>query len=266
MKTPLNHNSKSHSGIVAILDALGTSKYDDKKIIEFISARKSVLSDFNEKFSEAGKKFEIKDIDKSVKIFTFNDTVIITFKFSAIITSEIDTGRLHIFLIAIRKMFYDSLKKDILFRGSIALGSFYIDEESNTVMGQAITDAAAWYNKSNWIGVHMTPRTYLITKNADLDIDKDTINYYLIEYNIPMVDASTLHSYCINWPKAFYVKTINENYDDKINQKNELLKILLKQMIVGVENKYINTINFFDAAEKIRERILIRQKKARKSK
>jgi hypothetical protein len=39
-----------------------------------------------------------------------------------------------------------------------------MDEKSNTVMGDAIADAAQWYEKSDWIGVHFTPRSYMQLK------------------------------------------------------------------------------------------------------
>jgi hypothetical protein len=66
------------------------------------------------------------------------------------------------FFTIMRKFLVDSLGKGIFFRGSIAIGTFYANEDTNTVMGQAVTDAAAWYDKAEWIGVHATPRASML--------------------------------------------------------------------------------------------------------
>jgi hypothetical protein len=29
-------------------------------------------------------------------------------------------------------------------------------------MGEAVTDAAAWYERANWIGIHATPRASML--------------------------------------------------------------------------------------------------------
>jgi hypothetical protein len=47
------------------------------------------------------------------------------------------------FSILLRRFQVDSLLHGILFRGSISVGRFHVDDESNTVMGPAVTDAAA---------------------------------------------------------------------------------------------------------------------------
>jgi hypothetical protein len=32
----------------------------------------------------------------------------------------------------------------------------------NLIMGEAVTDAAAWYERANWIGIHATPRASML--------------------------------------------------------------------------------------------------------
>src|SRR5262245_44703107 len=139
MKSPKDRET----GIVAILDALGASAYSDPEIQRFMRSRANVLGLLNQKADDVPGDIK-RDM---ITTFTFNDTVLITLRTR-------DTGPslkdISSFFLVLRKFFVDSLAHQILFRGSIAIGTYYVNDETNTVMGQAVTDAAAWYDKANW--------------------------------------------------------------------------------------------------------------------
>jgi len=49
-------------------------------------------------------------------------------------------------------------------------------------MGQAMTDAAAWYDKADWIGRHATPRTSMLIQKW-VDRGKKPKSHLILEYN-----------------------------------------------------------------------------------
>src|SRR5881628_2187217 len=102
-----------------------------------------------------------------ITTFTFNDTVLIILRTGA---KEPTLRNISSFFTILRKFFVDSLAHQILFRGAISIGTYYVNDDTNIVMGQAVTDAAAWYDKADWIGVHATPRaTLLIQRHLERD-------------------------------------------------------------------------------------------------
>jgi len=137
MRTP----SEREHGIVAILDALGAATYGDTEIKSFIDSRRRVLQLLTEKaldvFGQIGADM--------ITTFTFNDTILIVLRTGQ---QEPRLEQISDFFTIMRKFLVDSLANRILFRRSIAIGSFYANEETNTVMGPAVTDAASWYDQS----------------------------------------------------------------------------------------------------------------------
>jgi hypothetical protein len=145
---PSRHGDKQW-GLVDILDALGAPNYSDEEISQFLRSREIILGLLTEKAESI--LGEIKK--EQLSTFTFNDTVLILYRTQPETTAR-DFRR---FFTLLRKFVVDSLVQGILFRGSVAVGSFYVNDETNTVMGSAVTDAAAWYDRADWIGIHATP-------------------------------------------------------------------------------------------------------------
>src|SRR4051812_17854855 len=134
MRTPASQG-RTH-GIVAILDALGASHYSEAEIARFLKSRELVLEFLNSKVEK-----QLGNIDSNrISTFTFNDTVVIAFRTDESVTfNEVSS-----FSVILRKFLLDSLSNQILFRGAISIGAFFVDDDTNTIMGRAITDAAAW--------------------------------------------------------------------------------------------------------------------------
>ena len=74
-------------------------------------------------------------------------------------------------------------------------------------MGQAVTDAAAWYDKADWIGVHTTPRTNLVI-NRYLEHEEKSKENVMLDYDVPLKNGSVLYTKAVNWPKVFFVESI----------------------------------------------------------
>ena len=101
------------------------------------------------------------------------------------------------FCLLLRKFAVDSLAKGILFRGTVSLGTFYVDDDTNTVMGQAVTDAAAWYESADWIGIHATPHATLAVQRL-IEQGEDALGHVLVDYAIPLKGRPAMTLKAIN--------------------------------------------------------------------
>jgi hypothetical protein len=230
--------SDRENGVVAILDALGAATYGEAEIKRFIESRQIVIQLFNQKAGDIFGQIHLENITT----FTFNDTILFILRTGDHVPH---LQQISDFFRLMRKFLVDSLANRILFRGSIAIGKFYVDDETNTVMGEAVTDAAAWYDKADWIGVHATPRASLIIQRK-LEHHNDFKRTFLLDYDVPLNGGLILHTKAVNWPKVFFVDSITP-CDDGTKPREKLLSFLTAHpMPRGVENKFFNTIAFFD--------------------
>jgi hypothetical protein len=228
------------NGIVAILDALGAANYEDAEIRRFMDSRQVVLGLLNQKAEDL-----LGDISQSmITTFTFNDTILIILTTG---DTEPNLKQITNFFMIIRKFLVDSLKHKILFRGSIAVGTFYADDATSTVMGQAVADAAAWYDRANWIGVQATPRTTLIIQRW-LEHHRVTKDYAMLDYDVPLKMGGAVRTKVVNWPKVFFVNSITPCERGTIPREKLLEFLTQHQVPRGIEDKFYNTLAFFDSA------------------
>lgn len=238
MKTLLEYQN----GIVAILDALGAASYSDIEVKRFMESRSNVLQLLDQKIEGV-----LGSIDASrVTTFTFNDTILIILKCGK---NKPQLDDITSFFIILRKFLVDSMEHRILFRGSISIGSFYVNDKTNTVMGQAVTDAAAWYNKADWIGVHATPHASIMIDQW-LEQEVETKGNLMLDYDVPIKDSKTIRVKVVNWPKVFLVSSISPCCNEEGPREKLLEFLAMHQVPRGTESKYYNTIAFFNQAMK----------------
>jgi hypothetical protein len=230
-------------GIVAVLDALGAATYNDSEISMFLDSRERVLKLLKRKANAKEVRGEINI--NSVTTFTFNDTVLIVYCTTGAATLD----DLQHFCLLLRKFMVDSLAQGILFRGSVSIGNFYVDDESNTVMGTAVTDAAAWYDSSDWVGINATPHATLVVQ-ALLRGSKD-LDHLLVDYPVPLRDRPSLVLKAVNWPKAFYVRGLRPVKEGE-DPRAKCLELLTEHKVPkGTESKHFNTVVFFDHCSRL---------------
>ena len=226
--------------MIAILDALGAASYSQEYIEKFLESRKRVLALLRKKIEEMQDRIESQDID----VFTFNDTILIAYNTHG---QQPTPRQIRTFFIILRRFFVESLSRNILFRGAIAIGTFYMDKKSNTVMGQAVTDAAAWYDKADWIGIHATPKaTLMIRQWGDSEIKR----FLMRDYDVPLKGGGVLQVMAVNWPHSFLVDPKRSSQ----RATQDFLKLFCEHHIpFGTEPKYYNTLDFFRAITKEKE-------------
>lgn len=230
--------NERQTGIVAILDALGASGFGDTEIQRFMDSRDFVIQALREK---AEGLFSYID-PEAVTTFTFNDTVLIVLK------SNDDGPQLkdiESFFSMLRRFIADSLINNILFRGAVAIGTFYVNDKTNTVMGQAVTDTAAWYDQADWIGVHATPRTSLIIEGLMEEAETRKTSF-IVDWDVPLINGHTLRTKTVNWPRVFMLPH-SPLRRKGITPRERLLTLLSNYPEPrGTESKFTHTLAFFD--------------------
>ena len=225
-------------GIIAVLDALGASNYSDKDIQRFLKSREIVISLLNEKSGKMSKKLSVNQLST----FIFQDTVVILLESDA---PQPSSEEIEAFLITLRKFLIDSLVNGILFRGAFAVGWFYRDDETNTILGEAVADAASWYEQADWIGVISTPRTslylgYLMEKN------QKSFKHLMLDYDVPLATGGTKNLKTVNWPKVFWVDGITPCREEE-SKRETLLRLFSKYaMPAGTDKKYYSSLEYFE--------------------
>lgn len=214
------------------MDALGAASYSDEEVQKFLQLRETVLDLLSKKME--GARYGINR--RNIEVFTFNDTVLITCKTTP--KSEL-LPQIVWFFVILRYFFVHSLSHNILLRGAVGIGTFYVNKESNTVMGQAVADAAAWYDKADWIGIHATPKATLIIKSL---AGCEPHTGIMWDYSVPLKDGRAVPVVAVNWPTAFC--GLREQSSQRVT--GDLLDLLCRQRVpFGTEAKYLNTLEFF---------------------
>lgn len=224
-------------GLIAILDALGAARYSEAEINQFLKSRDLVLSLLQGK--ARGR----------VTVFTFSDTVLIVYPTDGpAIFADVRA-----FCELLRKFVINSLAQRILFRGAFAIGLFLVERGTQTVLGPAVTDAAAWYNRADWIGVTATPQATLLVQSLTEQRGDDLFRL-VIDYPVPLKDRAPLSLKAVNWPKAFFVRGLRPWTDGERPRAKCLSLLAMNAVPQGTESKYFNTMAFFDYCESWRKR------------
>lgn len=234
-------------GLIAILDALGAASFTDAEIEKFLTARSIIL-----------QLIKRHAALKNVATFTFNDTVLLACPTPAFPSSD----NVHDFCELLRRFEVNAIHGGILFRGAIAVGHFYVEESSNTVLGAAVSDAAAWYDSAEWIGIHTTPHATIAIDALQSDGGRD-LRAVLVDYDVPLKMGQPRALKAINWPKGFFVRGLAPTTLGKTARANCLRLLSEHRIPIGAEDKYVHSIAFFDycAARWKKERSVLKKPK-----
>jgi hypothetical protein len=226
---------KPAQGLIAILDALGASGFSETQTKHFIASRKAVLALLDAKLER------VNALEKSrFSIYTFNDTIVLAYTTDDAPAHDVVVA----FGIVLRHFLVKSLEHQILFRGAVAIGKFKANPKTNTVLGPAVSDAASWYDKSDWIGVVATPRTSLLIEK--LEIKHGDMSRVVISYPVPTKSKEPIQLRAINWPKGFFIREYSPVGKGE-NHRGKCIELLTQHAIpYGTESKYFNSLRFFD--------------------
>ncbi|MBI4667027.1 MAG: hypothetical protein HY751_11540 [Nitrospinae bacterium] len=127
--------------------------------------------------------------------------------------------------------------RPLFLRGAISTGWFY--RKNNMYIGEAIDDAAEWFNQPDFVGAILTPRTGYFYRKLLNDPPKNP-NRLLIKYTTP-TKKGKFDLYCVDWINRYIALYPHKKFD---------LKDLYSKFIQngnispGVVSKYQNTDEF----------------------
>jgi hypothetical protein len=126
----------------------------------------------------------------------------------------------------LRRYLFHSLLKRVLFRGAFSIGYFFEDAETNTVLGEAVADAAAWYARADWAGISSTPGTNNVIDHYIYEGLITGGEQFLVKYGVPLNDGTYIDLYSISWPGAFCDPQLMEQFKQTDSRRwfFELLK------------------------------------------
>jgi hypothetical protein len=112
-------------------------------------------------------------------------------------------------------------------------------------MGTAVTDAAAWYDSADWVGINATPYATLVIQALPKRRGGD-IERVLVDYLVPFADRPPLKLKAVNWPKAFYVRGVRPGGTSKDARAKCLSFLTVHGVPKSTEAKHFNSMAFFD--------------------
>ena len=220
------HDLKRTTGIVILLDALGTKSKSNEPPRNWLKLVRNW-----KKYFDSYEEYSSKSTP--VKFSYFSDTIMITIE----VLESVDlTEKINNIGTALGKFIIRAIDLKIFFRGCIGYGEYY----SSTVgsMGGAVNEAGSYYELPNWIGVSTTPNLY--AKLMD-KYPKNKVDYPFIHYTLPTK----------NGLEPNFVLNLQHIWD--LESRSGRLCDVLKKQIRGETTldqnaslKYRNTIKFID--------------------
>lgn len=230
-------------GIVGVFDALGAKNFTDEQLRAYINSHNVILKTLHKK---ADDQVQVRKLKKPT-IFTFNDTVIIALEIGDSDEYEAIKG----FAVIVRRFISFSLTKALFFRGAFSIGTYRVSTEHNLLMGNAVTDAASWYEQPEFIGAIATPKMSMRIKGHTMADPKPPLNLFF-EHDVPCKSPTgqkVQKLFAVNWPKAFFVPSLRPKLCEPKKELVCLLKLLsAREIPLRTEHKYENTIKFFQDA------------------
>lgn len=130
-------------------------------------------------------------------VWAFSDTVAVLLDTHGLATPEL-TQRLSN---ALAELFVAALDKELLLRGAVAFGRFYRGKGGRILIGPAVDEAAEWYDKADWAGIHLTPSAGRSVVPGGLP-GQPTISTagQFVHYPVPLKSGGVVPAWALAWP------------------------------------------------------------------
>jgi len=231
-------------GILALMDALGARTMNIEKSEKYLKGIASLEFAIQTTYHiTQGEESDPSLLPvKELKPRFFGDSILMTYQVQ---NPELLTKFLDKVIFTLNCFVPDAMELGILFRGALSIG--YYLEEQDVALGPAVTDAANWYEKADFIGIILTPSaSHHIKAGCAKERGPDALDCFLagplVSYDVPLSDGKTLETYALNWPH------ITSAVHGKMG-KQPLLPWFYDQVKkfsipLGTETKYANTEAF----------------------
>jgi len=261
------------TGVVAMLDVLGARNLDETGSSSLLSAMDELLDEMESGWEQTKLKNPRPEQAHlpSPGAALFGDTVVYYWDSQPLLgylTSQRgddmqgspgNIEHVSIWLSAflamgyLRPIIYEGLERGLPLRGIVAYGSYVVDAQKkrNVVIGPAVADAAAWYEKPDWIGISTCPSlTVTLRRNYALLRAMEAGMPFAMYYDVPLVDGRVFPSYCLGWPLEYANEEENTSYDitPRVGIDRFWKQVHSRNLVrPGTETKYLNTERFVAA-------------------
>lgn len=232
-----------------IVDTLGASGFNMDEIALYLKHRAQILTVINAVTRAGKQKFQDKfnKDPNEAEIFTFGDTMLVALELPDH-KNEIKEALKLLFVGIQAFQALSFVDNKALYRGSFSYGSYVTDTDANTVMGDAVTDAANWYEQSNMPIVMATPKTQFFLEALEGKA-AGLMLHYLCKYPVPLKNGGNRNSSVINWIQPFLDDALRSNilkFDCNNSEVREHIFEILAEMTIpkGTESKYDNLTKF----------------------
>jgi len=236
---------KPKFGIVVLMDALGARTMSIQSSAEYLNSialLKREIQDLHQITLEEEGNPSVSDMFAKLKPRFFGDSILMTYQ---VRDGELLIEYLDKLVYTLNCFVPTAMELGVLFRGALSIG--YYLEKQDVALGPAVTDAANWYEKADFIGIIATPSAAHHVKAAYAEeYSPDALDCplagFLVTYNVPLSDGGTLGTYALNWPdamSAIHCKTYEQTplpwFYDRVKEFS---------VPPGTETKYVNTEAF----------------------
>jgi hypothetical protein len=234
-------------GLICILDILGTkgiwSELNIEKYFDGVRQAEEELLKLKKRVIEFPDQIPFE-----LDFLSFSDTLVVTLVKT--IDDEENDPYLFYELIPgfsqlILGIFQSYFAGNFFLRGAISFGQ--IEKRGSHFVGQAVDDAAEYFELPDMIGVCLTPKA---TMAMDYAIDWNTkfnnvkADAFVVKYKTPLKTKQIVDLYQIDWVKHF-VELAKGN--PGISPINSLRSFLCQRNVPSVAlSKFTNTLQFFE--------------------
>ena len=225
------------------MDALGISDHSIEQSKAFMKDRDIIVNLIGDFSKGTSPDSRVGD----ARVYTFGDTLLLTWDIRDVVGIPlVKVGEL------LRHILAQSLDRRILWRGAMSIGKFIENRKSNTLIGPAVADAAAWYEAANWFDVMATPACSLVIRRLFEEMSGSEeltkkLSETFVEYKVPLKGGSALQVPAIGWPFHLLKSgTIVSPGGNRVTPLSRLYKALSRFTIPAkTEVKYFNAIDFY---------------------
>lgn len=243
--------SPKYYGVVCILDALGTKGVtrEEEAELKFMKWR---LIESLFKAIEENQPSVISNKDIVLRLASFSDTILITIGAK---NKELATQSFETFAKLLRMIIRNTFSFDNLLRGSFSIGEYYQKEKVSLIFGDAVDDAAAFYERPLLAGIIATPRTSKLLHQEGFQTVSDM---RFVEYNVPVqtlkkIEAKPISTLTFNTAASLpSLQTTRHNlairrqrYENRLKDTDNMEETHTLHKIV---RKYKETEQFLDYA------------------
>jgi hypothetical protein len=178
-------------------------------------------------------------------IVTFGDNIVLAWD-----RPEVTDSVLLGFTQPILHLIVKGMGAGLLLRGAVSFGEFILD--GTTIIGPALSDAVAWMELADWVGVVATPKLGLRVDAEEEKWKREfpnsayLLDSFYVKYPVPLKGGGCQNMWCFAWPAKVRSLLVKSGLDQGAGREHLLRWLSQCSVPAAAKSKYDNTIAFYD--------------------